>query len=124
MSMVNSSDVSWRLDGINMEGTVVRPAGDGPFPAVVLVAGSGPTDRGCARYPACPPGVAAFTFALITSTSNFGAMFSTAIGGRLYQFGLERHGAATTFQFLVALGALCTAACWFVVPFLRRTVAR
>ncbi len=28
-----------------MEGTVVRPDGDGPFPAVVLVAGSGPTDR-------------------------------------------------------------------------------
>jgi dienelactone hydrolase len=33
------------LDGITMEGTVVRPDGDGPFPAVVLVAGSGPTDR-------------------------------------------------------------------------------
>ena len=28
-----------------MEGTVVRPDGDGPFPAVVFVAGSGPTDR-------------------------------------------------------------------------------
>ena len=28
-----------------MAGTVVRPDGDGPFPAVVLVAGSGPTDR-------------------------------------------------------------------------------
>jgi dienelactone hydrolase len=28
-----------------MEGTLLRPAGDGPFPAVVLVAGSGPTDR-------------------------------------------------------------------------------
>ncbi|GAA5005095.1 alpha/beta hydrolase [Actinopolymorpha pittospori] len=38
-------DVSWQLDGIVMDGTVVRPDGDGPFPAVVLVAGSGPTDR-------------------------------------------------------------------------------
>lgn len=28
-----------------MYGTVARPDGDGPFPAVVLVAGSGPTDR-------------------------------------------------------------------------------
>lgn len=28
-----------------MEGTVVRPEGDGRFPAVVFVAGSGPTDR-------------------------------------------------------------------------------
>ncbi|WP_026554556.1 alpha/beta hydrolase [Arthrobacter sp. 35W] len=43
--MASSIDVSWDLDGITMEGTVVRPDGDGPFPAVVLVAGSGPTDR-------------------------------------------------------------------------------
>ncbi|MCU1574005.1 MAG: hypothetical protein JWO93_2087, partial [Micrococcaceae bacterium] len=43
--MVDSVDVSWQLDGITMEGTVVRPDGEGPFPAVVLVAGSGPTDR-------------------------------------------------------------------------------
>ena len=43
--MAKSVDVSWQLDGITMEGTVVRPDGDGPFPAVVLVAGSGPTDR-------------------------------------------------------------------------------
>lgn len=43
--MTNSVDVSWQLDGITMEGTVLRPDGEGPFPAVVLVAGSGPTDR-------------------------------------------------------------------------------
>lgn len=43
--MTSSLDVSWQLDGITMEGTLVRPDGDGPFPAVVLVAGSGPTDR-------------------------------------------------------------------------------
>ena len=43
--MTESIDVSWDLDGITMEGTVVRPDGDGPFPAVVFVAGSGPTDR-------------------------------------------------------------------------------
>ncbi|MDJ0356897.1 alpha/beta fold hydrolase [Paenarthrobacter sp. PH39-S1] len=43
--MVSTVDVSWELDGITMEGTVVRPDGDGLFPAVVLVAGSGPTDR-------------------------------------------------------------------------------
>lgn len=40
-----SIDVSWDLDGITMEATAVRPDGEGPFPAVVLVAGSGPTDR-------------------------------------------------------------------------------
>ena len=43
--MAKSLDVSWQLDGITMDGTIVRPEGDGPFPAVVLVAGSGPTDR-------------------------------------------------------------------------------
>lgn len=43
--MSTSQDVSWQLDGIQMDATVVRPDGDGPFPAVVLVAGSGPTDR-------------------------------------------------------------------------------
>jgi tetratricopeptide (TPR) repeat protein len=28
-----------------LEGTFVRPGGDGPFPAVLIIAGSGPTDR-------------------------------------------------------------------------------
>lgn len=43
--MTTSVEVSWRLDEITMHGTLALPAGDGPFPAVVLVAGSGPTDR-------------------------------------------------------------------------------
>ena len=43
--MATSFDVFWLLDGITMEATVVRPDGDGVFPAVVMVAGSGPTDR-------------------------------------------------------------------------------
>jgi uncharacterized protein len=40
-----SSEVNWQLDETTMYGTLVRPAGPGPFPAVVMVAGSGPTDR-------------------------------------------------------------------------------
>ncbi len=40
-----SSEVSWPLDATTMYGTLVRPSGSGPFPAVVMVAGSGPTDR-------------------------------------------------------------------------------
>lgn len=43
--MTASWEAAWELDGIAMSGTVCRPDGDGPFPAVVLVAGSGPTDR-------------------------------------------------------------------------------
>ena len=33
------------LDGIEMFGTVTKPQGEGQFPGVVFVAGSGPTDR-------------------------------------------------------------------------------
>jgi alpha-beta hydrolase superfamily lysophospholipase len=43
--MTHSAEVSWTLDGIEMFGTITKPDGAGPFPAVVLVAGSGPTDR-------------------------------------------------------------------------------
>src|SRR5512143_4181674 len=37
--------VSWKVDDIDVEATLTRPGGDGPFPAIALVAGSGPTDR-------------------------------------------------------------------------------
>ena len=37
--------VSWELDGLAVHATLTRPPGDGPFPAIVFVAGSGPTDR-------------------------------------------------------------------------------
>jgi uncharacterized protein len=40
-----STEVSWPLDVTTVYGTLVRPSGPGPFPAVVMVAGSGPTDR-------------------------------------------------------------------------------
>ena len=45
LDMPISTEVSWQLDDTTMYGTVVRPDGEGPFPGVVLVAGSGPTDR-------------------------------------------------------------------------------
>lgn len=40
-----SSELNWQLGPTTMYGTLVKPLGDGPFPAVVMVAGSGPTDR-------------------------------------------------------------------------------
>lgn len=40
-----SSDVQFAAAGMAIHGTIDRPPGDGPYPAVVLVAGSGPTDR-------------------------------------------------------------------------------
>ena len=38
-------EVHWTLDGVEIDATLVRPAGDGTFSGVVFVAGSGPTDR-------------------------------------------------------------------------------
>jgi hypothetical protein len=40
-----SLEVDWPMGETTMYGTLVRPFGPGPFPAVVMVAGSGPTDR-------------------------------------------------------------------------------
>src|SRR5579859_3642100 len=40
-----STEVTWQLGSTTVYGTLVRPFGPGPFPAVVMVAGSGPTDR-------------------------------------------------------------------------------
>jgi uncharacterized protein len=40
-----SLEVRWPLGPTTVYGTVVIPEGAGPFPGVVLVAGSGPTDR-------------------------------------------------------------------------------
>jgi uncharacterized protein len=44
-SYAESWEVNWQLGPTTVFGTLVRPAGPGPFPAVVMVAGSGPTDR-------------------------------------------------------------------------------
>jgi pimeloyl-ACP methyl ester carboxylesterase len=40
-----STEITWQLGPTTVYGTLVRPDGPGLFPAVVLVAGSGPTDR-------------------------------------------------------------------------------
>ena len=44
-TQINKSRVSWDLDGFEINGTITYPEGNGPFPVVVMVAGSGPTDR-------------------------------------------------------------------------------
>ncbi|HEY4035094.1 MAG TPA: alpha/beta hydrolase [Ktedonobacteraceae bacterium] len=45
VSYGESLEVTWQLDSTTVYGTLIRPSGAGPFPAVVMVAGSGPTDR-------------------------------------------------------------------------------
>lgn len=37
--------VSWLVDNVEISATLTRPTGEAPFPAVIFVAGSGPTDR-------------------------------------------------------------------------------
>ncbi len=43
--MNHEEQVSWKVDDIDVEATLTRPTGDGPFPTIAMVAGSGPTDR-------------------------------------------------------------------------------
>ncbi len=40
-----STDVSLTANGVNLAGTFTTPAGPGPFPAALLLSGSGPLDR-------------------------------------------------------------------------------
>jgi pimeloyl-ACP methyl ester carboxylesterase len=42
---LNETQVSWQVDGIDVNASLTQPEGSGPFPAVIMVAGSGPTDR-------------------------------------------------------------------------------
>ena len=38
-------EVMWEIDDTTVDATLTLPEGDGPFPAIIMVAGSGPTDR-------------------------------------------------------------------------------
>jgi pimeloyl-ACP methyl ester carboxylesterase len=42
---INESQVAWQVDDMQVSASLTRPQGEGPFPALVMVAGSGPTDR-------------------------------------------------------------------------------
>jgi alpha-beta hydrolase superfamily lysophospholipase len=42
---LENEELTWQVDGIPVSGTLTRPAGDGTWPGVAFVAGSGPTDR-------------------------------------------------------------------------------
>jgi alpha-beta hydrolase superfamily lysophospholipase len=40
-----SEEISWDIDGVPVSGTLTSPEGRRPYPGIVFVAGSGPTDR-------------------------------------------------------------------------------
>jgi pimeloyl-ACP methyl ester carboxylesterase len=60
--------VSWKVDEIEVHATLTLPAGDGPFPAVIFVAGSGPTDRN-------------WNTPLIPGTNGSGALLASVLTG-------------------------------------------
>jgi hypothetical protein len=70
----------------------------------------------------CSQSAAATTFALLMALSNISVTAAIAVGGALYNYweaAVEGHFA---FRALVATGAATTAACWFLVPWLRRVL--
>jgi MFS family permease len=72
----------------------------------------------------CPPEAAGTTFALLMAVANLGTLVSTRLGGIWYESGAARWGYPASFRLLVAIGALCTAGCWLVVPMLPRALLR
>jgi pimeloyl-ACP methyl ester carboxylesterase len=70
-NQIEEAQVSWKVDNIDMNATLTQPAGSGPFPAVVMVAGSGPTDRNW-NSPFIPgTNGSAALFARVLSAANF-----------------------------------------------------
>jgi pimeloyl-ACP methyl ester carboxylesterase len=64
---VTSQEVSWKVDSIDVYGTLTTPEGKGPFPGLVFVAGSGPTDRN-------------WESPLIPGTNGSGRLLAEALG--------------------------------------------
>ncbi len=71
----------------------------------------------------CRPATAGTTFAVLMALSNLGMSLSTAVGGRWYERWGQTWDPRVAFQWLVAVGAASTAACWLLVPVLRRSQA-
>jgi pimeloyl-ACP methyl ester carboxylesterase len=59
-------EVTWEIDDTKVDATLTIPEGDGPFTAIILVAGSGPTDRD-------------WNSPLLPGTNGSGALFADAL---------------------------------------------
>lgn len=68
---IRNSEVSWKVLGVEVFGTVTSPDDDKQHPAVVFVAGSGPTDRDW-----CSP--------LLPGTSGSARLLAEALAGHGY----------------------------------------
>jgi MFS family permease len=67
----------------------------------------------------CPPRYAGTVFAALMALTNLSLSLAEMLGGRLYDRGSAAYGAETAFAGTIALGALCTASCWALTPWLR-----
>ncbi|HRW50445.1 MAG TPA: hypothetical protein P5333_23170 [Caldilinea sp.] len=68
-NVLDETQVAWQVDGIEVAGSLTRPVGTGPFPAVIMVAGSGPTDRN-------------WNSPLIPGTNGSAALLAQALAGQ------------------------------------------
>ncbi|HEX7478268.1 MAG TPA: MFS transporter [Polyangiales bacterium] len=70
---------------------------------------------------ACPIASAGTTFAILMAVCNTALSAAMYLGGGWYEsLGLTLGSASAGFNALVLVGAACTAACWLVVPVMKR----
>lgn len=72
---------------------------------------------------ACPPEIAGTAFAVIMALQNLSASLATWVGGEWYELWSKQWGSQRAFDLLVGVGALFTAGCWLVWPFMRNNLA-
>ena len=72
----------------------------------------------------CPAHLAGTIFAVLMSISNFSLSLSVWLGGVIYTQIEGSSGPESAFRLLVGIGAVCTAACWLLVPSLARAATR
>ena len=87
----NEIQVSWQVDEIDVRATLTHPIGDGPFPAVVMVAGSGPTDRNW-NTPLLPGtnGSAALLAEILTAANFITLRYDKRASGPAAQANMQR----------------------------------
>ena len=68
----------------------------------------------------CPPKAAGTVFSLLMAVSNLGITTSIWLGGMWYDQFHAAWGARAAFNMLVGIGAVFTAGCWLLVPWLRQ----
>jgi Na+/melibiose symporter-like transporter len=72
----------------------------------------------------CERDTAGTTFALLMALTNLSVSISMYVGGSIYERIVTARSAPVAFDVVVALGALSTACCWLLVPWIRRHCLR